>query len=198
MAGSEHPDTTLSAADRPQGFAAQIDRLSGHLCFAALVVASLCVAAIIVLGTWDTVGRAFFNAPFMGAVEMTESLLAAVIFLALPYAQRHGQHVVVDIIIQMFPTGLQLALYILALIATLAAFCLLGYQAIDGAIHAWNVGEVSAGYVPVPIWLAKILSAVGLVFAATETLRQIIFAFIWPKEALTHRGATSAEHVPVE
>jgi TRAP-type mannitol/chloroaromatic compound transport system permease small subunit len=197
MAGPAHSATT-PAAEGPRGLAAQIDHVSRVLCFIALVVSSLAVAAIIIIGTWDTVGRALFNSPMMGGVEMTESLLATVIFLAMPYAQRHGQNVVVDIIIQMFSVRFQVAAYFIALIATLFAFGLLAYQAIDGARAAVEVMEVSAGYVPVPVWIAKILAAFGLVFAGLETLRQIAFTIFWPTEALTHRGASSAEAVSLE
>jgi TRAP-type mannitol/chloroaromatic compound transport system permease small subunit len=175
--------------------AAYVDQASEALSVAALVAASVCVLAIIVLGTLDTAGRAFWNAPVDGAVEMTESLLAAVIFLALPFAQRHSQHVVVDIIVQMLPRRWQTFLYLLALIATLAAFVLLAVQGVVGARAAWQVSEVSAGYIPVPIWLAKLLAAIGLVFASIETSRQIVFAALWPGQALARRVA---EHVSVE
>jgi TRAP-type mannitol/chloroaromatic compound transport system permease small subunit len=197
MAGPAHSATT-PAAEGPRGLAAQIDHISRVLCFITLVIASLAVAAIIIIGTWDTVGRALFNSPMMGGVEMSESLLATVIFMAMPYAQRHGQNVVVDIIVQMFSVRFQVIAYVIATIGTLFAFCLMAYQAIDGAHAAVEVMEVSAGYVPVPVWIAKVLAAVGLILAALETLRQLVFAFFWPTEALTHRGAASAEAVSLE
>jgi TRAP-type mannitol/chloroaromatic compound transport system permease small subunit len=197
MAGPAH-NANLPAAEGPRGLAAQIDQVSRVLCFVALVIASLAVAAIIVIGTVDTVGRAVFNSPMMGGVEMTESLLATVIFLAMPYAQRHGQNVVVDIIVQMFPVRVQVIAFFIALIITFLAFVLLAYEAIDGAQAAVAAREVSAGYVPVPVWIAKVLAAGGLIFASLETLRQIVFTIFWPQEALTHRGSASAEAVSLE
>lgn len=197
MTGASH-NATPPAAEKPQGLAAQIDHISRVMCFIALVISSLAVAAIVIIGTVDTVGRAFFNSPMLGAVEMSESLLATVIFLAMPYAQRHGQNVVVDIIVQMFSHRLQLAVYFVALIVTFLAFSLLAYQAIDGAQSAAAIHEVSAGYIPVPVWIAKVLAAGGLIFAAMETLRQIVFTLIWPDDALTHRGSSSAEAVSME
>lgn len=157
--------------------------------------ASLCVAAIIIVGTADTAGR-LFNRPVLGAVEITEALLAAVIFLALPYAQRHGGHVVVDIVIQSFSERWRKVLHFFALVLTLAAFVLLAKQGYEGAAHAWRVGEVSAGYLPVPVWLSKLMAAVGLFIAVIETARQIVWALLWPDLMLTGRTATSAESAP--
>jgi TRAP-type mannitol/chloroaromatic compound transport system permease small subunit len=192
------PNAIIPAVEGPRGLAAQIDHVSRVLCFIALVLASMAVAAIIIIGTWDTVGRALFNSPMMGGVEISESLLATVIFLAMPYAQRHGQNVVVDIIVQMFSVRAQVIAFFIALIITFLAFSLLAYQAIDGARAAVDAMEVSAGYVPVPVWIAKVLAAFGLVFAAAETLRQIVFTIFWPEATLTHRGAASAEAVSLE
>lgn len=197
MANSSHNANT-PAAEGPRGLAAQIDQLSRVVCFLALVASSLAVAAIIIIGTVDTIGRAFFNSPMLGAVEMSESLLATVIFLAMPYAQRHGQNVVVDIIVQMFSIRAQVIVFFIALIATFLAFSLLAYQSIDGAQASIAVREVSAGYVPVPVWIAKILAAIGLILAALETLRQIVFTLFWPKEALAYRGASSTEAASLE
>ncbi|WP_133239254.1 TRAP transporter small permease [Microvirga sp. KLBC 81] len=163
-----------------------------------MVIASICVALIIIIGTVDTFGRAVMNSPLMGAVELTESLLATTIFLALPHAQRHAQHVVVDIIVHSFSTRWQLIAFFFALVLTFLSFLLLAIEAVDGAHSAWLASEVSAGYVPVPIWLAKLLSAAGLIIAVLETARQIVWTILWPKDALSHRGAASAEAVHLE
>ncbi|PVE24883.1 hypothetical protein DC522_08140 [Microvirga sp. KLBC 81] len=197
--GSHHLDHNIvPAASRPQGLAAVIDHVSGGLCFIAMVIASICVALIIIIGTVDTFGRAVMNSPLMGAVELTESLLATTIFLALPHAQRHAQHVVVDIIVHSFSTRWQLIAFFFALVLTFLSFLLLAIEAVDGAHSAWLASEVSAGYVPVPIWLAKLLSAAGLIIAVLETARQIVWTILWPKDALSHRGAASAEAVHLE
>ncbi|MBM9593868.1 TRAP transporter small permease subunit [Roseitranquillus sediminis] len=146
---------------------------------AALVVAATCVAGIVVIGAWDTVGRLMAK-PLLGAVEMTESLLAATIFLALPYAQRQHRHVIVDIVIQSVPRAARRITHFVALVFTFAAFALLFLQSLQGALHSWSVGEVSSGAVAVPIWLAKSLATAGLAIAAVETFRQIVFAIAWP------------------
>jgi TRAP-type C4-dicarboxylate transport system permease small subunit len=108
-------------------------------------------------------------------VEMSESLLAAAIFLALSYAQHRGEHISVDLFTQSFGPRLSRAAHFLALVTTLAVFAFILWRSFDTAIYAWRVNEVSAGIVPVPIWLAKAFAAIGLSIACLETLRQIVW-----------------------
>jgi TRAP-type mannitol/chloroaromatic compound transport system permease small subunit len=171
-----------------------VNKATGALVIAAVAGAGLCIAAIIVVGTADTVGR-LLNRPVMGAVEITEALLAAVIFLALPYAQRHNAHVVVDIVVQSFSNRWRKILYFFALVLTLAAFILLAKQSYEAAVQSWRVGEVSAGYLPIPVWLAKIMATTGLAIAVIETARQIIWAILWPDLMFATQTPASAEDV---
>ncbi|WP_232830722.1 TRAP transporter small permease [Tropicimonas sp. IMCC34011] len=151
----------------------------GWITRGALALAAVSVAAIVVIGTWDTVGR-ILGHPLLGSVEMTESLLAATIFLALPFAQREYRHVVVDIVIQNLPKVTERPLNIIALVFTLGAFGLLFLQSYEGAHRAYAVGEVSSGSVRVPVWLAKIFASIGLLIATVETARQLVFTLFWP------------------
>lgn len=53
--------------------------------------------ALMVLTCVDVLGRYFFNNPVYGGLELTEILLAGVIFFALPLASYAGQHILVDL-----------------------------------------------------------------------------------------------------
>ncbi len=54
----------------------------------------------------DVVGRYFFNEPVTGAFELTELLLAATIFCALPLVTLREQHVTVDLLDDFTPDWL--------------------------------------------------------------------------------------------
>lgn len=159
--------------ERSRGILGWLDRSIGFLVRAAMVVSCLCVAVIIALGVADIVGRTLFNAPVMGTVEITEALLATTIFLALAYALEQQQHIVVDVVTQSLGRRMKLALHFLALLAMLAVVVLLAWQNILSADRAWQAKEVAAGYIPVPIWLAKLLAAAGLCITVLEALRQL-------------------------
>ncbi|QEW19625.1 Neu5Ac permease [Marinibacterium anthonyi] len=51
----------------------------------------------------DVIGRYLFNSPLRGAAELTEMLLASVIFLGLPAVALSDDHVTVDLMIDRMP-----------------------------------------------------------------------------------------------
>lgn len=55
----------------------------------------------------DVIGRYFLNAPLSGAFELTELMLAALVFAALPLVGRVGGHVDVDIVTDRLPGTVQ-------------------------------------------------------------------------------------------
>lgn len=46
----------------------------------------------------DVIGRYFFSAPLNGAFELTEVLVAALVFAALPLTTERREHVEVDLL----------------------------------------------------------------------------------------------------
>lgn len=61
---------------------------------------------LMLLTTADVTGRYFFNSPILGAVELTQLMLATVIFLALPIVGWREEHVSIDLLDSIFPRRL--------------------------------------------------------------------------------------------
>lgn len=61
----------------------------------AAAVILLCLVAITCI---DVVGRYFLDAPLVGAFEMTEVMLAALVFTALPLTTERQEHIEVDLL----------------------------------------------------------------------------------------------------
>jgi len=61
----------------------------------AAVVILLCLVGITCV---DVVGRYFFDSPLSGAFELTEVMLAALVFSALPLTTERREHVEVDVL----------------------------------------------------------------------------------------------------
>lgn len=70
-------------------------RLTANL---PLWVGAICLFAMMLLTFLDVVLRSVANAPITGAAELTEVLLAAVVFLALPVASFDDRHISVDLV----------------------------------------------------------------------------------------------------
>lgn len=62
------------------------------------VVAAILLVILVSITCIDVVGRYFLNAPLNGAFEMTEVLLVALVFAALPLATERREHVEVDLL----------------------------------------------------------------------------------------------------
>lgn len=56
------------------------------------------LALMTLLTTVDVVGRYLFNRPLRGAFELTEVLMAALIFAALPLVTLRSEHIAVDLL----------------------------------------------------------------------------------------------------
>ncbi|MFT5113630.1 MAG: TRAP-type C4-dicarboxylate transport system permease small subunit [Parasphingorhabdus sp.] len=54
----------------------------------------------------DVLGRYFFDAPVKGGFEITEFVLATLIFAGLPLVTARGEHVTVDLFDRFVPSGI--------------------------------------------------------------------------------------------
>ena len=60
-------------------------------------IAAALMFCLMLLTCVDVVGRYFFNKPVTGGFELTEMLLAALIFAGLPLVTLRGDHITVDL-----------------------------------------------------------------------------------------------------
>lgn len=69
--------------------------------------AALLILSLIAVTCIDVIGRYLLNRPFGGAYELTQMLLAALVFVALPLTTADGSHVEVDLALHLFPRPVQ-------------------------------------------------------------------------------------------
>jgi TRAP-type transport system small permease protein len=66
-------------------------------------IGNAAIALMMLLTTLDVVGRYFFNAPVLGAYEITEYLMLIMVFSFLAFAQSQKAHISVDIVFDRLP-----------------------------------------------------------------------------------------------
>lgn len=66
-------------------------------------IGNTAIALMMLLTTVDVIGRYFFNAPVLGAYEITEYLMLIMVFSFLAFAQSQKAHISVDIVFDRFP-----------------------------------------------------------------------------------------------
>jgi TRAP-type C4-dicarboxylate transport system permease small subunit len=109
-------------------------------------VAAIVLFSMMALTCVDVIGRYFFNSPVYGGFEITEMLLAVLIFSGLPLVTLRNEHVTVDVLDPVTPDWLFRIQHVVA--------CLVGF--------------VSTGYLAWRLWLRA-----GTLQAAGETTAQL-------------------------
>ena len=74
---------------------------------ALAVLGGVLLMALMGMTVTDVIGRYIFNAPLRGATELTELLLAAVVFLGLPAVALADEHVTVDLVTDRMPVAIK-------------------------------------------------------------------------------------------
>jgi TRAP-type C4-dicarboxylate transport system permease small subunit len=103
--------------------------------------AALILFALVLVTCVDVVGRYFLDAPLRGAFEMTELLVAALVFAALPLTTERREHVEVDLLNAAFPLQMN---RLVSAAAGLFSACLLTTFAWRLASHATRLTEDGA------------------------------------------------------
>lgn len=105
------------------------------------VGAALLLFSLILVTCVDVVGRYFFSAPLSGAFEITELLLAALVFAALPLTTERKEHIEVDLLNIVLSNRMK---QYLSIFAGMFSAILLATLAWRLALHALSAAEDGA------------------------------------------------------
>ncbi|MDW3182765.1 TRAP transporter small permease [Roseobacter sp.] len=132
-------------------------------------ICAVCLIAMMCLTVADVLGRYIMNAPVPGAAELTELLLAAVVFLGLPAASIDNDHIAVDVLTSRFSETRARLLEIVISFVSASVLTVVGWR-------IWIVGQQIAGYsgttptLKMPLAPVAYGSAILCVIAAMVTL----------------------------
>ena len=125
-----------------------LERIERYVMTALGLIAAATLFCMMVLTCVDVIGRYRFNQPVFGSFEITEMLLAALIFAGLPLVTLRNEHVTVDVLDPVTPDWLFQVQHVVACV----------------------VGFVSTAYLSWRLWLR----AVGM-DASGQTTGQLKF-----------------------
>lgn len=137
----------------------------------AVVLCSMMLLTVVDVG-----GRYFFNRPVLGSFEITEMMLAALVFCALPVVSLAREHITVDLLDAVL-AGRHEA-FRERLIALLCAVCMgfltwhLGFKAYEAGEYGDSTASLLIPLAPLN-WLMcfmSALTAIVLLFQATGVL----------------------------
>ncbi|MBV1789981.1 TRAP transporter small permease [Marinobacterium sp. D7] len=106
--------------------------------------AALIMLLMMLLTLVDVLGRYLFDAPVTGAFEVTELMLASVIFLGLPLVTAEGGHIVVDILDSALGPRLRLVQQWTVGLINIAAFAVLSWMLWEHAFKVYRYEDTTA------------------------------------------------------
>lgn len=132
-------------------------------------VGNTAIACMMLLTTADVVGRYFFNAPVLGAYEITEFLMLIMVFSFLAFAQSQKAHISVDIVYNRFPVPLRRFLTHFNHFLCLVMFILVAYMGVHRVLDIIKSGA-SSTLLKVPDYPFAIFMVIGCVALCIEFL----------------------------
>ncbi len=135
-------------------------------------IAALLIMMLIGVTCVDVVGRYLLNRPFGGAYELTQILLTALVFMALPLTSADGGHVEVDLALHLFPRGFQRLLGRLAGLVSAVVLVYFAWRLIEIGLDQLRGGTRSASLALPMAPLAFLAAASCAVSALVMVLRR--------------------------
>jgi TRAP-type C4-dicarboxylate transport system permease small subunit len=149
------------------------------------LAAAVVLFAMMVLTCADVIGRYFFNHPVYGAFEITETLLAVLIFAGLPLVTLRGDHVTVDVLDPVTPDWLFRLQHAVACAVGFVSIGYLAWRLWVRAVSLHAAGETTA---QLKFKLAYLTYSMSILMALTA-LALLLLAFRRPRRHLVAEGA---------
>jgi TRAP-type C4-dicarboxylate transport system permease small subunit len=162
-----------STAGRTSRVRPVINAVLGGACLVVLF-------ALIGLTCIDVVARYLFNSPVTGAYELTELLLATLIFLALPLTTLAGEHIEVELLDGVKSQFLKRFGTLIAGICTIGIFILIAMELTEHAEKLQRRGQVTDS-LEIPLYLIGWLGAAS--FSVSAIAAAVFFYSRFRKEA---------------
>lgn len=138
----------------------RVERLASPLNNVVHKIGLAILLLLMFLTVGDVVGRRFFLSPISGTFELTEFMLALVVFLSLGYTQVRKGHISIDVMVSRFSPRTQAIIDSVTYFVSLGLFSLVTWQL---AIHANRLleGHNVSGVLSLPVFPFVIAVAVG-------------------------------------
>lgn len=144
--------------------------------YASRVLAMLSAMAILVimlLTVADVTQRWATGRSMAGVLEFNEILMVAVVYLGLAYTQRRDEHVSVDLLVTRLPRRARRWVEAVALLLAIMVVGLLLWATLETGLESYARREFRFGLRAVPIWPARLVIPLGLLFLSLEILRSL-------------------------
>ncbi len=134
------------------------------------IITVVLLAGLTLLTSVDVVARYWFNSPVNGAFELTQMMLAVLIFTAMPLTTAASEHVDVELFTQMAGKGIEKWFIALGWLITALVMFVLSWRLWVHALRLANDGAVSnslgIALAPIGYYAAAGCAASGIIALA--------------------------------
>ena len=123
--------------------------------------------ALLVMMLWtvvDVVTRYALAKPLKGSIDLVESMLVLVVFLALPECFERNEQITVDVLDHVAGARTVAVLKFVAAVATVVFLGLLGWTGVQPLLDAWRFGDMKPA-LPIPVY--TLLGAIEIALVAS-------------------------------
>lgn len=168
-----------------EGIVRTIHRTVFYACVAGMVIIFL----MMLLTTFDVIGRSFFARPITGTFEISKYMLVIIALLGIGYVQQVGRHVRVKFFTDKLPLRGRLALDSIFTLVAFAVFSLMAWQGWEGGFHSMQVKTVS-DVLRIPAYPFEFFIAVGAFLLSLELLLKLVTSVKSLKGAVADKELT--------
>ncbi len=150
-------------------------------------LAAAVLFAMMALTCADVIGRYFFSRPIFGGFELTEMMLAAMIFLGLPLVTLRNEHITVDLLDSVTPDWLFRVQHVVACAIGMLSTGYLAWRLWVRATTLYTAGETTA---QLKINLGLLAYSMSILMALTA-VALIVVMFRQPQRQVPGEGGTT-------
>jgi TRAP-type C4-dicarboxylate transport system permease small subunit len=140
-----------------------------------LVVGAIAMMVMMVIVVGNSLGRALFNTPIFGTIEIAGLAGVVVVAVAVGFAERENRNVVVDVVANRFAPRTRAFVDTFTFFLSVAAVASLFWAMFDNALEAVTVREatLTTGVVTAPFKFTWVL---GIIILCLFLIRHMIEA----------------------
>lgn len=151
-------------------------------------VAAVGILVIMMATVADVTRRALTDQAVAGVVELAPLVLVVAVVLGFGQAEATGTHVRTSLVTSRLPVRLRAGIRGLAFALVLALVVWMIWLTADRAISSVETGEMTSGFVGLPVWPARIVIPIGLTAFALELALELFDDM----RVVAGRGATDS------
>jgi TRAP-type C4-dicarboxylate transport system permease small subunit len=132
------------------------------------------LSVLMFLGAADVIGRYLFNKPILGTLEVSEILLAGIVFFGWAYTLSVEGHVRVDFFYLRFPVRAQRIVGFFTSFFSLVLFSLITWRAAKTAIFYWQ-GNKLVPILKIPVFPFQLFVSLGALALCLELIIEMSY-----------------------